>query len=212
MTNLATKLFDRGYKRILFVLLVGLLGSGLAYVFLQARARQPVGSWEQQPQPPVPLTQFVKDVDTPSAEGEVYATAADGTLYALACSAGGCAWDQRDVLPSPDQDLYDWCPEISDEADESIRIPAAPGRVVDSHATRYCGVDYWVDSRFVLLDDGSVWEWGWTSAGIAGFYAKLIRGLLMAGCGVGGLILGVVVIVVARHRLAHEATASKPEE
>jgi hypothetical protein len=208
MKGLASKLLDRGYKRALFVLLAALLGIALGVLAFRLYARLPrgpSGSWQQLPQPPAELTGLV--TATPMSAlmtGEIYATTADGTLYAYVCQGDGCAWAGRDALPPPpDEDSY-WsghCAGGNDLPEGLADTPTLPGRVVDSYGRRYCGPDYSNDLYVILLDDGTVWQWNRFWSGMGEFYGRII-GTACGGCGglILGLVVGIVVIIVAARR------------
>ncbi len=190
---------DRGYKRVLLVVVGGLLGSGLGLLVLLVlvqRPQQPVGSWEKLPQPPVPLIRFVADPYEPSLDGQVYASTADGALYALDCSGESCAWSEREAIPPPADAEESWCLDL-DTQDGVLAMPMAPGRVMDTYAWRECVHDFWIDSHYILLDDGSVWVWeSYEYLRFRLFDEKVWRVIRVSCCGGGGLGLGLLLASV----------------
>jgi hypothetical protein len=201
MKRRALRLLDRRYKKVLFVLLAGLLGAALGFSAwcLQSNRSTPLGLWQKQPRPPVRLTHFAAATPMSYIQG-LYAGAADGTLYALLCDEYHmhCAWSSQDVLPSPPQGSWEGCcPEGLEAPDGSVAKPRAPGPVVDTYAVRYCrGDNSYLDYHYVMLEDGSIWLW--RSGRVLGSpdFSQLY---LWTTCcsGACGLTLGLVVVVVA---------------
>ena len=183
------RLLDQGYKRTLFVLLAGLVGMAIALLIPEVSSGPPSGSWQELPQPPVKLTRLVADIPMTYGEGELYANTADGTLYALPWHDPAGAWSKRDGLAKPQAKPGNGlCPEGYTVLAEPAGGPKAPGTVVDSYATGYCGPDGGVDIYFALLEDGSVWLLKSGYSGIAHSFGLLI----MACCGLVGLIVGLL--------------------
>jgi hypothetical protein len=209
MTRPTLRLLDRGYKKVLLVLVAGLLGSGLGFLALVVNSRLPSGSWQQQPQPPVTLTHFVGDAPMSYIHG-VCASTADGTFYALSCHGEGCAWSRQDALFPPTQESWEGrCYEGLDKPDESIVKPKAPGRVVDTHATRYCWIDGFNDDYYILLDDGSVWFWTYGQRPMGEIFKRVLTVVCPACCGVGGLILGLLVVIVVPRVVARRSRSTQ---
>jgi hypothetical protein len=205
MRGLASKLLDRGYKRVLFVLFAGVVGIALGVLAFKIYAGLPRGprdSWQQLPQPPARLTRLV--TATPWSAlmvGEIYANTADGTVYAYVCQGDGCAWAQRDVLPPPPGEDY-WsghCAEGNDLPEGLADAPTLPGQVIDSYASRYCGPDYTNDLVVILLEDGSVWQWNRFEPGMGRFYGRIL-GTICGGGLIVGLVVGIVVVWLAARR------------
>ena len=196
MKRPAFRLLDQRYKRVLFVLVVGLVGCGLGFL-LTADGGPKAGQWVKETQPPVKLTHFASDTPMSYIDG-VYAATADGTLYALLREGGEWAWSRQKALPtSPGESWEARCPEGLEEPDESVSLPRAPGPAVDTYDVRYCwGVG--TENRFyVLLEDGSVWSTGYGEGGIGASFGSLLAVACPACSGVGGLILGLLVVIVA---------------
>lgn len=205
-------LLDRGYKRVLFVVAAGLLGSGLGLLVLLVLVQPWIGSWREQPvspwkklpQPPVPLSHFVADAYENTLDGQVYASTADGTLYALDCSGKRCVWSKREAIPPPTDAGESWCLDLDTE-DRPRGMPTALGRVMDTYAWRNCVHDFWIDSHYILLDDGSVWVWeSYEYLRFRIFDEKLWKVMRVSCCGGSGLVLGLllafVVLYVASKR------------
>jgi hypothetical protein len=201
MTRSAARLLDRGYKRVLFVLLAGLMGGMcgiLAFRIDERLPRAPQGSWKQLPQPPARLTGFVGNTPMSALGGTIYAATADGTLYAFALGGESEEWSQVSAVPTPPPADSYWagtCPEGDGLLEGSIRTPQAPGRVVDSYAVRYCGPDYQNDVFFILLEDGSVWEWNQFWSGMGQFYGRIIGHAVWCWGGTGLSLLAAAVVV-----------------
>jgi hypothetical protein len=73
----------------------------------------------------------------------------------------------------------------------SLGPPPAPGEVVDRFAGVECYADGSTDFEYVILSDGSVWRWDFTSSA----YLVLVYPILMVvGCLVGSLIGGAITL------------------
>ena len=218
MARPTSRLLDRGYKKALFVLSAGLfvllaslLGMAIGVFAFRAYDRLPHGSWQQLPQPPATLTGFVASTPMGVFGGEIYASTADGTLYAYGLEGTSGEWSKRDALPPPPSEESYWsgaCPEGLYKPEGSIRKPRTPGSVVDGHETRYCGPDYTNDVFFVLLDDGSVWVWNRFWAGRGQFYGTVIWGFIGL---ILGLLVGCAVAVIVIIRVAQRGSRSIPQ-
>jgi hypothetical protein len=202
-----SRLLDRRYKRILFVLLAGILGMVISCLAVAAFGRTTYGSWQQLPQPPVSLDHFVAGRLTDASQGEIVAATADGTLYALPCPDLSCQWSKRDGLPPVvGESQPGLCPQGSGpDAEVVANKPKVPGRVVDGYETRYCRTSYDnTDLHYVLLEDGSVWVWEWAEHGRSGYYANVTKWLAMVIFGaigvIVGLLAGIIVVVLAIRR------------
>ncbi len=171
-----------------------LLGSGLGLLVLLVLVQPSMGSWREQPvdpwkklpQPPAPLSHFVADAYENTLDGQVYASTADGTLYALDCSGRRCVWSKREAIPPPTDAGESWCLYLDTE-DRPRGMPTALGRVMDAYAWWNCVHDFWIDSHYILLDDGSVWVWeSYEHLRFRIFDEKVWR--VMRGWGEGGFL------------------------
>jgi hypothetical protein len=208
MKRLAGRLLDRPYKRVLFVLIAGLVGCGLGFL-LTAEGGLKAGPWQRLPQPPVKLTQFASDTPMSYIDG-VVANTADGTLYALLHQGGEWAWSRQEALPIPPGESWDArCPEGLEQPDGSVPLPRAPGPVVDTYAVRYCWGVGNANDFYVLLEDGSVWSTGYGEGGMGASFGSLLTVVCPACFGVGGLILGSVVVLVATKVAARRSRSAE---
>jgi hypothetical protein len=69
--------------------------------------------------------------------------------------------------------------------DPNQLTPLVPGRVIDTLSLRDCGVDGYVDIHFILLDDGTVWQWLNFQGGYGSELEPIILGAVGAIAGAG---------------------------
>lgn len=192
---------------ILTILAAGILGMLAGPLLMRITLKLPQGRWRELPPPPEPLARFVANTPITYGGGEIYAETADGTLYALDCDqTSKNNWAKKDALPPPpDTDGY-WsgtCPAGRETPDAGMLKPRAPGNVVNRYETRYCGVDFDLDTFFLLLDDGTVWTWSKFMGGHAIMLALVVSGFLGL---VAGLIAGIVIVSIVAYRRRHAAS------
>jgi len=195
---------------ILAVLAAGILGMVAGPLLMRAAEKLPQGEWNELPPPPEPLARFVANTPINYFGGEIYAETAAGTLYALVCDET-CDWVKQDALPPPpDAESY-WsgtCMAGYETPDPEMLKPRAPGTIVDRYETRYCGPDYFLDTFFLLLDDGTVWTWGKTDSAYGRLTATFASGFIGL---IAGLIAGIVVVsIVAVTRRRAASRTDKP--
>jgi hypothetical protein len=159
------------WKVLAITVLLLLVGCSLGLASSYVLELIPTSNWKQLERSPEPLAELVTTLPINVLSGGIYGRTAAGTLYLYSCS-GTCGWTKADQLPSPPDKTDYWsgtCPSGLQEPDRFVLKPLAPGRVIDSYATRYCGPDYLVDTYFILLDDGSLWSWGNFGSGMDSF-------------------------------------------
>lgn len=186
--------------KVLVTLAGGILGLVIGPLLFLAYMRLPQGSWQELPSPPERIAHLVTSTPIGLWGGEVYATTADGALYAWVCEWGKCTWASRDTLPPPPDPEDYWsgpCPDGSDKPDEKSHQPRLPGRVAERYATRYCGPDYSLDVFYLLLDDSSLWSWERMNGGHGMAVGIYLSALVGAAC---GLVIGLVVALVVLRR------------
>lgn len=190
----AWHLVGQGCKWILIVLLMGVLGIALGLLALRVYLEVPHGSWIQL-QAPEALSRFVASPLIGFRSGlAIYASTADGTLYALACEDDQCEWSRRNVLPSPsDEPCGGYACRFYDEPEGVFKQPAAPGKVIDCCRTDLAGLDGHHIRDLILLDDGSVWVWSMPVNDMGPVLESTVA--ILAGS-LFGLLLGVVLIII----------------
>lgn len=156
------KPFGAWWKAILAMVLLLVIGTGLGFASAYVHEYLPAFNWTQIEQSPEPLAELVTTLPVGLFSGGVYGRTASGSLYLHSCYWGTCGWSKVDQLPvDTDREGY-WSGKCSPALQEPNRFtlkPPAPGKVISSFATRYCGPDYHMDTFFILLNDGSVWSW-----------------------------------------------------
>lgn len=189
-------------KKILIVFLTSVLvaipACILGFQAHRATTDLPQGSWIQL-QSPVGLSHFVESAPS-SSEGEdvytkpvqVYASTADGTLYAVTCNEAECAWSKPDGLSvTPGNDPMAGSCIDDQEMEGAPKKPAAPDQIIDCYKVSYARPTG-PRITYFLLQDGSVWVWdaavkaGWSWGPIP----AAINGL---GWGLAGLLIGALV-------------------
>lgn len=175
---------------VLVFVAAGILGLILTAVLFFLDTLLPRGNWEPLETPPEPLVRFVANTPIHFFGGEIYASTAEGTLYAYGCDGNACTWDRREELPPPPDPSSYWSGTCAGGNTPSgfILKPLPPGRVIASHATRYCGPDYETDTFFILLQDGSVWSWSKFSSALGYMVAFLAGGLAGPIAGFAGAL------------------------
>lgn len=141
---------------VLQFLLFPLLGIGLALLTLHLSTRLPVGNWEKLVQPPEQISGFVQSDQAWLHGDNLYVKGVSGSTYVYECqNAGNCSWIQKEFNASEATNSPD-C-EVDD-----FSTPALPGKVIDSLSTAYCAADGRSNTKFILLDDSSIYHWSGT--------------------------------------------------
>jgi hypothetical protein len=76
--------------------------------------------------------------------------------------------------------------------------PIVPGKVVNALAVRECGIDGYWDVHFIILGDGSIWEWSTGNMAHDEELSIILCGLLGA---LAGAISSVIISWVVRRKL-----------
>ena len=163
VSRFAKKPLGAWWKIPLVTILLLVLGCGLGLASSYVPELMPTSDWTQLERSPEPLADLVTTLPINMLSGGIYGRTAAGRLYLHSCAGGRCGWSAVDQLPPPPDKNDYWsgtCHTGSQKPDRFVLEPPAPGKVIDSYATRYCGPDYDMDTYFVLLDDGSLWSWG----------------------------------------------------
>jgi hypothetical protein len=133
------------------VCLTGFLGSlvgGGVYLLWAVFSPQysvyiPVGSWELVAPSPSSSVQLLAYHD-----GKLFLQSRDGAIVACDLNRSECS-----IVPYVPESPIRFCGEAG-----SLR-PFAPGKIVSSLAIRDCYPDAYVDTHFVVVEDGSIWKW-----------------------------------------------------
>jgi len=184
----------QGCEKILIVLLAGVLGIPLGLLAVGVYFQFPHGYWRPL-KPPARLSRFVASPLIDHRPGvEIYASTADGTLYALTCEDDECRWSRRDSLPSPSEEPCGFFPcKFDDEPEGYFKKPAAPGKVIDCCVTDLAGLDGNQIRYLILLDDGSVWVWSTPVNDMGPVFENMVA--VLAGL-LFGLLVGVVLVII----------------
>jgi hypothetical protein len=165
------------------ILLLGglpLLGIDLASGWLVRWNRGDYVSWQSLGSPPIKATSIAYvDLDVVCVRG------ADGSLAAcepvVSTRKEGC-WRPIDALPDRDE-------RIDHRDTFRGQIPPAPGTVVDSLDLSFDWAERATHARYVLLDDGTVWQWRHNAD------ANTALGIVALGT-VCGLALAIAILAV----------------
>jgi hypothetical protein len=142
----------RGMTVLQFILLP-LLGIGMAFLTADFTTRVPSGEWNAMAQPPERSESFI-DSEHASVHGDdLYIKGVSGTTYVYDCkNAVDCTWTQQEYTPASSSQ------SINCGVEDPV-TPATPGKVADSLISTICGVDGRQDSKFILLENGSLYYW-----------------------------------------------------
>jgi len=150
-------------KRIWTVLqffLLPLLGIVLAIPTAAIAGDMVTGEWQALEPAPEAATGFIAPEHVKYYAEELYLQAASGNTYVYDCvNAVDCTWTLRNYAPVEDPEALpcEAVPEID-------KTPALPGPVtafLDSAVCQVDGVEY---TRFILLEDGRIFEWSETQS------------------------------------------------
>ena len=145
----------RGMTVLQFILLP-LLGIGLAVLTMFLSTQLPVGNWEKLASPPEQVSGFIQSDQAWLYGDNLYVKGASGSTYVYECrNARDCAWVQKEFGAS--EAIKDLECEVSD-----FSTPILPGKVADSLTTAYCAADGRSNTKFILLEDGSIYHWSGT--------------------------------------------------
>jgi hypothetical protein len=97
-------------------------------------------------------------------------------------------WEKAEPLESPLLDPNRVCEPFTP------RLPDPPGKVVDRIEGTECYADGAAYFHYVLLEDGSVWAWGFTASPLLAMLYPLLG---IAGCVVGLVLAGFVAALAA---------------
>ena len=145
----------RGLTAFQFIL-VPLLGIALAVPAAAIAENLVTGDW--QPMQPAPETAsgFIADEHSSIYGDNLFLQAASGNSYVYDCvNAVDCSWTLKDSAPVENPDALPCKIEPLIE-----KTPPLPGQVVDSLDSVVCHIDGAEHTRFILLDDGQVYYWG----------------------------------------------------
>jgi len=166
---------------VLQFLLFPLLGIGLAFLTLLLSTWLPIGNWEKLVQPPEQISGFIHSDQAWLHGDNLYVKGVTGNTYVYECqNAVECIWVQKEFGGSEAPNNPE-C-EVGD-----FSTPVLPGKVIDSLSTAYCAADGRSNTKFILLEDNSIYHWsGTTSANdiilrLYGFvFFNIIAGLVVS--------------------------------
>lgn len=147
----------RGMTVLQFILLP-LMGIGLAVLTMFLSTQLPVGNWEKLASPPEQVSGFIQTDQAWLYGDNLFVKGISGNTYVYECqNARDCAWVQKEFNASEaNKDLE--C-EVGD-----FSTPILPGRVANSLTTTFCEIDGRTNTKFILLEDGSIYHWSGTSS------------------------------------------------
>ncbi|MBN1429212.1 MAG: hypothetical protein JXB07_12630 [Anaerolineae bacterium] len=133
--------------------------------------------WEPLNNPPEAVAHLVGvDDDTQT----LYVQSTSGHYYA-------CCWQLVEQPPQLDE---------SPGQCSLSEMPSPPGKVLENMTHAECGGEWFVQYSYVLLSDGSVWEWQLTPNAYEGI-GVLSRGLFYSICGtLSGLGIGILLVAL----------------
>jgi hypothetical protein len=167
---------------------IGLLvGGGLG---LQRAGELLLTPWRRLEAPPEPITRFLL-----ISGDDLFVQAAEGRIYR-------CCWSVAELPPYP---AY---PSTHFPCESSLARPTPPGTVVDQIERTYCGADYGIFYQYVLLEDGSVWQWSYAGSGLEAGSTILTYGL----CGLGSGLSAGGLAVWGAWRLRRRLTRAQADE
>lgn len=129
---------------------LGLLGGWGLYIALQFA---PFGRWTYIAHPPADATKILGYYYQ-----KVQVQAVDNNIYSCT-RADGCV---QDIMPPVITNIGGCKPSTP----ALVLFPFPPGKIVNSLALHCQGVDVVVQIQFVILENGSIWEW---FKGVGGF-------------------------------------------
>ncbi len=166
----------------LFVVLIwtisGSLAIGLGFLALRFA---PLGKWEQVPNPTEKAVRIIT-YDTRS----LYVSTESEKIYI--CDVWGDICEEVG-----DQDVVDH-PDLCKSAHQLV--PNPPDKPIDQREFHLCGADMTIQLDYVILDDGTIWEWsnsfGWAEG-------LIFRALCVSG-GAVGFVGGIIYALIKRRR------------
>lgn len=186
-----------GLKPSLFVclmILAGFIVGGGLYLLSAIAAPSyslyvPLGEWEQLAVvPPSNTVQLMA-----YQRGRIFLKSLDGKLHSCNVSARACSHVQY----VPDTALR-LCGE------PGSLTPFTPGRIISSFSVRDCYPDVYVDTHFILVENGSIWKWQrwWSQNDVH---------LMLIGSAIYGALTGAVASTIVlwrrRNRTPHFGSA-----
>jgi hypothetical protein len=206
-------LADLGYlftSMFLFAIAGFILGIVAGIGFLHYQNTGAFTKW-QLLESPVKFTHIVN-----GNTGTVWAQSADGTLYVrnLNCTWEKCDfWTETDAVPedalSPNEgvSIRNICNfESGDVIEGSVKPKKQPGNVVECVLAR--GAMYetsWI-VYYALLDDGTIWNWKYTSDMYALLYTILISVFVGVVLGILACLVAFIIKITRRKRLTPSAS------
>jgi hypothetical protein len=162
----------------LFVVLI--LGGIVGIVFFFVWPYLPIGNWSRYEQLPSKALRFMGHDDEGDFFGGVYVEAADGMIYHCQDVDSPCV-ASREFSP----EVY---PDICQTYDAPTGVtPWTPGKVIDKLSYHFCGIDTSEDRYYIILENGSVWNWD--SPGFSGNTARFFLGFwTLIGAIAGALV------------------------
>lgn len=154
-------------------ILVWTLATVAGFFAFQLISSLPKGVWEQCPGPPEKATEILGDY---GASG-LFVSTESGTLYAWTYQG----WNRAASLPTQREKSVADC---SGPQEGPLFYPLPPGRVVSSRVVDLCGPDYSRHTKYIVLNDGTIWEWSRSS----GVYGEMLAFICSLG---GGILIGV---------------------
>jgi hypothetical protein len=115
-------------------------------------------------------------------ESFVYAMTSQNEVYRWLTT-----WEKAQPLEHPLLDPNRVCEPLTP------RLPSPPGKVIDRIEGTQCYADGAAYFHYVLLEDGSVWEWGFVTSPLM---LSLYLFLSLAGCVVGAVLAGFLAILI----------------
>jgi hypothetical protein len=155
-------------------ILIGILGiSGfiLGMVSFWGMSLIPKGSWQQLEPPPENVIEIMDEGVFNFWGGIISVRTISNRILLYQCVGElPCGW----LEPDPNEPDIDTPNEICTLDRQGKRFPAplAPGKVVSSRIFDVCGADYTIQYNFILLENGTIWEWDryWSVYEILLFY------------------------------------------
>jgi len=163
--------------------LFGLLGYAAAYVLLSERFVR----WVPLGRPPGGAAEILD-----AGLGVVYVRNEAGEVYR--CSP---CWEKTEPLEEPLVGQQDY------DCSYPLKVPEPPAGVLDRFSVWRCYSDGSTYFEYVVLEDGSVLEWGYTSSslGILAGYPLFV----FVGCMIGSLIFIVGIVILLGYRRAQKS-------
>jgi hypothetical protein len=171
--------------------LVGLLSGVLSFWVMSII---PQGQWYQLDSPPEKAVEIIDNSASNHWNGNIYVRTISNKILFYDCSIGtSCQWVEVNSIPTESGEdkgfpTYAPCFWV-----RYYPTPSIPGKVVSSQKYYVVGGEATEQLNYVLLEDGSIWEWVRVSNGLVTLVFPPLLGFI-------GMLIGFFSSFVARDR------------